>query len=119
MDLPIERANQVWATDICYIPMAKGFIDLVVIMDWHSRRVLSWRVSNTLDTDFCIEALQEALQRFGAPAIFNRPRCPVHLRGVHWHAQKPWHRQRHCPVLGVHFSRSKERLEPICRLCYE
>ncbi len=71
MDLPIERANQVWATDICYIPMAKGFIDLVVIMDWHSRRVLSWRVSNTLDTDFCIEALQEALQRFGAPAIFN------------------------------------------------
>jgi putative transposase len=70
-DLSIERADQVWATDICYIPMAKGFMYLVAIMDWHSRRVLSWRVSNTLDTEFCIEALEEALQRFGAPQIFN------------------------------------------------
>jgi putative transposase len=69
--LSIERANQVWATDICYIPMAKGFMYLMAIMDWHSRRVLSWRVSNTLDTDFCIEALEEALQRFGTPEIFN------------------------------------------------
>ena len=69
--LPIERANQVWASDICYIPMAKGFMYLVAIMDWHSRRVLSWRVSNTLDTEFCIEALEEALRRFGAPEIFN------------------------------------------------
>ena len=57
-DLPIEHANHVWATDICYIPMAKGFMYLVAIMDWYSRRVLSWRVSNTLDTDFCIEALE-------------------------------------------------------------
>ena len=70
-DLAIERPNQVWASDICYLPMATGFIYLVAIMDWHSRRVLSWRVSNTLDTDFCIEALEEALQRFGAPEIFN------------------------------------------------
>jgi len=70
-DLSVERANQAWATDITYIPMAKGFMYLVAIMDWHSRRVLSWRVSNTLDTDFCIEALEEALQRFGAPEIFN------------------------------------------------
>jgi putative transposase len=70
-DLSIEHVNQVWATDLCYIPMAKGFMYLVAIMDWHSRRVLSWRVSNTLDTDFCIEALEEALQRFGAPEIFN------------------------------------------------
>ena len=70
-DLPIERANQVWATDITYVPMAKGFMYLVAIMDWHSRRVLSWRVSNTLDTEFCVEALEEALQRFGAPQIFN------------------------------------------------
>lgn len=69
--LSIERANQVWATDITYIPMARGFMYLVAIMDWHSRRVLSWRVSNTLDTDFCVEALEEALQRFGAPEIFN------------------------------------------------
>ena len=70
-DLSIEHANHVWSTDICYIPMAKGFMYLVAIMDWYSRRVLSWRVSNTLDTDFCIEALEEAVQRFGAPEIFN------------------------------------------------
>ena len=70
-DLCIDRANQVWATDICYIPMAKGFMYLVAVMDWHSRRVLSWRVSNTLDTQFCIEALEEALQRYGRPEIFN------------------------------------------------
>jgi putative transposase len=70
-NLPIERANQVWATDICYIPMARGFMYLVAIIDWHTRRVLSWRVSNTLDAAFCIEALEEALQRFGAPEIFN------------------------------------------------
>ena len=70
-DRGIDYANQVWAADICYIPMAKGFMYLVAIMDWHSRRVLSWRASNTLDTDFCIEALEEALQHFGAPEIFN------------------------------------------------
>jgi len=70
-DLSIERANQVWATDVSYIPMAKGFMYLVAILDWHSRRVLSWRVPNTLDTDFCIDALEEALKRFGAPEIFN------------------------------------------------
>ena len=70
-DLSIERANQAWASDISYIPMAKGFMYLVAIMDWYSRRVLSWRVSNTLDADFCIEALEEALQRFEAPEIFN------------------------------------------------
>ena len=70
-DLSIERADQVWATDITYLPMAKGFMYLVAIMDWHSRRVLSWRVSNTLDTDFCVEALEEALLRFGTPEIFN------------------------------------------------
>jgi putative transposase len=69
--LSIERANHVWAADICYLPMAKGFMYLVAIMDWHSRRVLSWRLSNTLDTDFCVEALQEAVRRFGAPQIFN------------------------------------------------
>ena len=62
-DLSIERANQAWASDISYIPMAKGFMYLVAIMDWYSRRVLSWRVSNTLDTDFCIEALEEAVIR--------------------------------------------------------
>lgn len=70
-DLCVERANQVWASDICYLPMAKGFMYLVAIMDWHTRRVLSWRVSNTLDSEFCVEALEEALERFGPPEIFN------------------------------------------------
>lgn len=69
--LVIERANQVWATDICYVPMAKGFMYLVAIMDWHTRKVLSWRLSNTMDTSFCVEALEEALSRFGTPEIFN------------------------------------------------
>ena len=67
----IDRPNQAWATDITYIPMAKGFMYLVAIVDWYSRRVLSWRVSNTQDTAFCIEALEEALERYGAPQIFN------------------------------------------------
>jgi putative transposase len=69
--LVIDRPNQVWAADICYLPMAKGNMYLVAIMDWHSRRVLSWRVSNTMDTTFCIEALDEALSRYGAPQVFN------------------------------------------------
>lgn len=70
-DLVIAKPNQVWATDITYVPMAKGFMYLVAVMDWYSRRVLSWRISNTLDSDFCVEALEEALERFGAPQIFN------------------------------------------------
>ena len=69
--LDINRPNQVWAADICYIPMAKGFMYLVAIMDWYSRRVLAWRVSNTLDTQPCVEALEEAIARHGAPEIFN------------------------------------------------
>lgn len=69
--LAVTRSNQVWATDITYIPMARGFVYLVAIIDWFSRRVLSWRVSITLAADFCIEALEEALARFGKPDIFN------------------------------------------------
>jgi putative transposase len=69
--LGIERPNQVWAADITYIPMSRGFMYLVAVMDWHSRKVLSWRVSNTLDADFCVEALQEAISRYGTPEIFN------------------------------------------------
>src|SRR5207245_530963 len=63
--LSIDRVNQVWCSDITYIPMAKGFVYLVAIMDWHSRAVLAWRLSNTLGADFCVEALEEALARFG------------------------------------------------------
>ena len=70
-ELDITQANQVWATDISYIPMAKGFMYLVAVMDWHTRRVLSWRVSNTMDTAFCVEALHEAIARYGTPEIFN------------------------------------------------
>jgi putative transposase len=69
--LAVSRPNLVWATDITYIPMARGFVYLIAIVDWFSRRVLSWRLSITLETDFCIEALEEALTRFGAPEIFN------------------------------------------------
>ena len=70
-DLPIVRPNQVWAADISYIPMRRGFAYLVVVLDWYSRRVLSWRLSNTLTTDFCIEAIEEAIERNGLPEIFN------------------------------------------------
>ena len=69
--LAIERPNQVWAADITYLPMAKGFAYLVAILDLHSRKVLAFRVSNAMSTDFCVEALQEALARYGAPEIFN------------------------------------------------
>ena len=70
-DLTIDHANHVWAADITYVPMARGFMYLVAVMDWHSRRILSWRLSNTLESDFCVEALQEALNRYGKPEIFN------------------------------------------------
>lgn len=69
--LEISRSNQVWAADITYVPMRRGFLYLVAIMDWYSRRVMSWRVSTTLDSDFCVDALEEALSRFGRPEIFN------------------------------------------------
>jgi putative transposase len=69
--LTITEANTAWCSDITYIPMHKGFCYLVAIMDWASRRVLAWRLSNTLDTSFCTEALEEALSLYGAPQIFN------------------------------------------------
>ena len=70
-DLVIDRPNQVWCADLTYIPMRRGFLYLVAIMDWASRKVLSWRVSNTMNVEFCLEALEEALARFGQPEIFN------------------------------------------------
>jgi putative transposase len=69
--LTIDRPNQVWAADITYIPIGRGFLYLVAIMDWASRAVLSWRLSNTMDVSFCVSALEEALARFGKPEIFN------------------------------------------------
>ena len=70
-EVKIERANQVWASDITYLPMAHGFLYLVAILDVYSRKVLAWRLSNTLTADFCVEALAEALRAYGAPEIFN------------------------------------------------
>ena len=69
--LEIDRPNQVWAADICYIPMARGFVYVVAIMDWYSRKVMAWRVANTMDADFCVEALEEAIRCYGKPDIFN------------------------------------------------
>jgi putative transposase len=92
-DLTIDRVNQVWCSDITYIPMAKGFLYLVAVMDWASRRVLSWRLSNTMDAEFCVDALEEALVRHGRPEIFNtdqgsqftihRPACGARRRHQH------------------------------------
>ena len=69
--LTIEKANHVWCTDITYIPVLGGFFYLVAIMDWATRKVLSWRLSNTMTPDFCVEALKQAIERYGAPQIFN------------------------------------------------
>ena len=70
-NVAITRVHQVWSCDITYIPMKKGFLYLVAVIDWHSRLVLSWRLSNTMDKSFCVEAVQEALDRYGKPEIFN------------------------------------------------
>ena len=70
-DIAVERANQVWAADITYIPLGRGYLYLAAVMDWSSRAVLSWRLSNTMDVSFCVSALEEALARYGRPEIFN------------------------------------------------
>jgi putative transposase len=70
-DLLVERPNQAWAMDITYIPMARGFVYLAAVVDWRSRRVLAWRLSITMEVGFCVEAVEEALTRYGAPEIFN------------------------------------------------
>ena len=70
-DVIVKRPNQVWSTDITYIRLAQGFAYLAAVIDWHSRAVLSWRLSNTLDSSFCVEALEEALRKYGRPEIFN------------------------------------------------
>src|SRR4051795_5405704 len=70
-DLTVERPNQVWCADITYIPMRRGFLYLAAVMDWATRKVLAWRVSNTMEVEFCLEVLEEALARYGRPEIFN------------------------------------------------
>ena len=69
--LRVERPNQVWCADITYLPMRRGFLYLVAIMDWHTRKVLAWRISNTLEAEFCVDALNEAIHKFGPPEIMN------------------------------------------------
>ena len=70
-NMVIDRSNQVWCADITYIPMRRGFLYLVAIMDWRTRKVLSWRISNTLEADFCVEVLNEAIHKIGPPEIMN------------------------------------------------
>ena len=70
-ELTIDRPNQVWCVDITYIPMRRGFLYLAAIMDWYSRKVLAWRISNSMEADFCVEALKEAIAKYGKPAIMN------------------------------------------------
>ena len=70
-NLTIDRANQVWAMDITYLPMKRGFLYLAAVIDWHSRKILSFRLSNTMHTDFCVEAVHEAIQKYGVPEIMN------------------------------------------------
>src|SRR6478672_10516800 len=73
-NLVIERPNHVWAADVTYLPIGRGFLYLVAIIDWASRAVLAWRISNTMDTSFCLAALDDALARHGVPEIFNTDR---------------------------------------------
>lgn len=83
-NIAIERCNQVWSTDITYIRLRHGFAYLVVIMDWYSRSVLSWRLSNTMDPSFCCEALDEALKAYGCPEVFNSDQGQsVYLKGFY------------------------------------
>jgi putative transposase len=95
--LAVERPNQVWCMDITYIPMAHGFVYLAAVVDWFSRRVLAWRVSITMEVDFCLEAVEEAMARYGKPTIFNTdPGFAVHQRSLH----RPATGQRDCDQHG-------------------
>ena len=100
--LEVNRVNQVWATDITYIPMARGFLYLVAIMDWHSRYVLAWRLSNTLEVDFCVAALEEALSK-GRPQIFNTDQgSQFTSEAFHQHAAVPRRSSEHGRQGPVH-----------------
>ena len=94
--LPITRPNQVWAMDITYIPMARGFVYLAAVVDWFSRKVLAWKLSITLDTAFCIEAVEEALAKYGKPEIFNSDQgSQFTSRGLHGPAESQRDRDQH------------------------
>jgi putative transposase len=95
-DLKISRPNHVWAADITYIPLARGFVYLFAVLDWASRRVLAWRLSNTLTTDFCLEAVRDALAHDGTPRHLQyRSRVPIYEPRVHRVAHPPRHSDQH------------------------
>src|SRR4051794_38857039 len=95
-NLVVTRPDQVWAMDITYVPMARGFVSLAAAIDWFSRRVLAWRLSITLEAAFCVEALEEALACYGRPEIFNTDQgSPVHRRGLHRCADQERDRHQH------------------------
>jgi transposase InsO family protein len=79
-DLPVTRPNQVWAMDITYIPMARGFVYLAAVIDWYSRRVLAWRLSITMEVEFCLAAVEEALVKHGVNRLESRPLVSVRIR---------------------------------------
>ena len=94
--MAVELPNQVWAMDITYIPMARGFVYLAAVMDWFSRRVLAWRLSITLEVEFCLEAVEEALARYSQTGDLQyRPRQPIHQRRVHQPAVGEHDRDQH------------------------
>ena len=100
--LAVTRPNQVWAMDITYIPMARGFVYLAVVLDWFSRRVLAWRLSITMEAAFCVETLEEALARHGKPEIFNTDQGSQFTgAGLHRRAAQQRHRDQHGRQRGV------------------
>ena len=122
--LTITEPNHVWASDITYIPMAHGFLYLVAVIDWASRAVLAWRLSNTMDSGFCVEALEEAQQRHGkastgsAANIQHRPGCAIHQFGLHRQAGGGRNRDldgRARPVHGQHLHRASVAFDQIRR----
>ena len=105
--LTIDQPNQVWCADVTYIPMRRGFLYLVAIIDWASRKVLAWRLSNTMDADFCVAALEEAIARYGRPDIFNTDQgSAVHQLRLHQHAAG----RRHTHLDGRPWPLDGERL---------
>ena len=117
------RADHVWAADVTYIPMACGFLYLVAIIDWASRAVLAWRLSNTNDASFCAAALEEALLRFGKPRIFNTDQgSTIHRRGFHQQACDGRRRDfdgRTWPLHGQHFHRTAVAVDQVRRSASE
>jgi putative transposase len=94
--LDITRANHVWAMDITFVPMRKGTLYLAAVLDWATRRVLAWRLSNTLTTDFCLEAVEEALHRYGPPDLFNTDQGQsIHQPRLRRPDSAPWHSAQH------------------------